>query len=349
MTDLRPSNATFWVNCPGWLSFINKTPNLSDENTAANDGVNAHEMAARVLKGEAVEGDDELKTYIGLYYDTITGSTGEIVSENIEKKMLIDRGLEIKGTPDYWGLEKKTLSIFDFKYGHKHIPVIENPQLLLYALGLYNNFVGTINKFNFYIIQPRDYHNAPVRKWSISIEDFHEHIDPIIKAARIAKLGGDLKAGKHCLYCKARHLCPALNEASSEVFDFISQPIQTEIGLDKLGEELNVLKYFSEIIKAKQTGLEAQITELINQGKHVPGYRLKPGRGNLSWDLPPEQIIAFGKIAGIDLNKPTTITPTQAKKLGLDPVVVEQLTGRPKTGLKLVPDDVKNAEEIFGK
>jgi hypothetical protein len=57
----------------------------------------------------------------------------------------------------------------------------------------------------------------------------------------------------------------------------------------------------------------------------------------------------MGELMGVDLKaQPTTVTPKQAIKAGLDESIIATFSETPESGITLVADDGTAARKIFG-
>jgi hypothetical protein len=80
------------------------------------------------------------------------------------------------GTPDAWRLHGSVLDVWDYKFGHRHVPEYENWQLLDYAWGIVSSLYlheapeRYATPVRLTVVQPRDYHAAgPVRTWHLTV------------------------------------------------------------------------------------------------------------------------------------------------------------------------------------
>jgi hypothetical protein len=131
-----------------------------------------------------------------------------------------------------------------------------------------------------------------------------------------------------------------------ELLEVTGVPMPVELSAEAMGVQLSIIKRALKQLEYLESGFEEQIAGKIRSGNSVPGWTLRDGKGRLGWSKSTDEIIAMGDMFGVDLRKSDTITPTQAKKLGLDEAVVAAYSERPNTGLKLVADDNK-AKKVF--
>ncbi|MEE8207131.1 MAG: DUF2800 domain-containing protein [Nitrospinaceae bacterium] len=345
---LRPSNAHIWTKCFGWYHFVQKAPLLPDSGAHSIEGTQAHELAAGMLWGTLDDGSievdypEEMIEAVLVYVEDIGDQKGLMIEDPIEFD-------GIPGTPDAWGVDGDTLTVWDFKYGRGLVEVFENPQLIIYASALFQMLKFSYDGFiDMRVVQPRGFHRkGPVRSWKISVAEFAAYTMKIRHAKNAALEGGNLTPGKQCKYCEVRHCCPALQSAVMSAVGFSEQPDLDLLSPESVGIELQILHSFRDHVSHRITGIEAQATAFLKGGKIVPGYRLEEGRGNKTWNAPMEQVISLGELLGVPLEKPGVITPAQAVKKKMDETVVAAMSHRPKQGLKLVPDDGNFGKELF--
>jgi hypothetical protein len=129
--------------------------------------------------------------------------------------------------------------------------------------------------------------------------------------------------------------------------DFATVVTPVELSTAALGTELTMIHRAQELLEARATGLEEQALSLLRSGKRVPGYIIGQGQAREKWTPDLETVFATGDALGIELRKPTAITPAQARKAGIPTEVVDALSDRPAGAIKLqqVTDD--NLARIF--
>jgi len=76
---------------------------------------------------------------------------------------------------------------------------------------------------------------------------------------------------------------------------------------------------------------------------------IEHSRGREFWNKPEAEILAIGEMFGVKLDKGVAlITPNAARKLGVDPSVVELYASRNTGAAKLVQIDTTDARKAFG-
>lgn len=267
------------------------------------------------------------------------------------------------GTPDWWqvrtaiaGAEQlQTVSVKDYKSGHRSIEVFENWQLIAYALGVCNR-LGILNmetRILLAIIQPKDYGNQ-VKEWTLTLGQLCEYVKRI--AARVAEglqPNAVATVGKHCIDCKARHLCKPLQQANAAIVDFSGVAQAQELSHEALGSEARILLAAMNVMKARYEGLVTQIDAFMRASPpvQIPYWRMDNGRSLLKWNegVTVEDIRMLGQGADVNTIQPVKpITPTQARDAGVDETVLSLYATRQPPGKVLKPDTNLKARKAFG-
>lgn len=266
------------------------------------------------------------------------------------------------GTPDWWQFRAgvivesvggNTVSVKDYKSGHRVVEAFENWQLISYALGVCNRLGITDPEtiIAMAIVQPKDY-GKQVKEWTITLGQLMVYVGRI--AARVAEaLGADAIAtvGGHCIDCKARHLCKTLQRGAQHVVEFTGIAEQQELSHEALGVEARILKDAMAVLKARYEGLTTQIDALMRSGTSIPYWVLDNGRSLLKWNegVSVEDIRLLGQSAEVNTIQPVKpITPTQAKDAGIDETIIALYATRQPPGKTLKPDTNMKARKVFG-
>jgi hypothetical protein len=261
------------------------------------------------------------------------------------------------GTPDCWiyDREQGLLIVRDFKYGHKHVEVYENWQLINYAAGVLdglgvNGAQDQHMRVRLEIVQPRSFHSdGPVRSWECKASALRGYFNVLKLAAEKAlQINAPCMTGDECAYCPSRHACPALQRAGYAAVGTSGRSTPIELSAQALGQELALLSRAESMLKARITGLTEQALRELKSGKPVPGYHLEQGVGRKKWRVSVEEAIALGEMMGVNISKPGVITPTQAIKAGLSAELAESYTEIPKGEVKLASDGVR-LSAVFSK
>lgn len=208
------------MNCPGSVLL----PGPSEQTEYAAEGTAAHTLSEWVRetgkpashwKGTVLQvGEFQFKVGKSMI-DSVTtfveetakeGSSPALTEQRIAYEEFVPGGF---GTLDHARLADWLCRVKDFKHG-KGVQVWpkENPQLMLYALGVWlmYRWLYEFDKFVLSISQPRLRH---FEEWEISLGHLLQWAYDVVRpAARMALTpGSPLKAGSHCKFCKAKKTC----------------------------------------------------------------------------------------------------------------------------------------------
>lgn len=301
---LSASGAHRWINCPGSVKLESDYPDTTSE--YAKEGTLAHEIAELKLtkwykkrigpkkfksamdKFKANElYQPEMDRYTDDYVDFIKDKVMSYTSdpfleleERVDFSNIVPEGF---GTADCIVIHGKELNVIDLKYG-KGVPVspVGNPQLMLYALGAYNNysFIYDIKTVTMSIIQPR---LGVFESHSITIDELLEFAEKIKPIALKAYNGSDeFKSGGHCKFCKAKSECKKRAEDMFKVIEENKPLVDSENDLGKLLTPEEVGFYLDKV-----SGVVNWIKDLENMGlvlalngENVTGFKAVEGKSN---------------------------------------------------------------------
>jgi hypothetical protein len=165
---------------------------------AAKEGTAAHEIVASRLEAGTDDDDPNLQAYL----DTVRSYPGKRL---VEHRVEIVPGL-CWGTLDAGILNPGGNTVVDFKYGVDPVAAVNNPQLMLYALGLHA--LAPTDDYELVIVQPRASSGWPVKRWSTTSQYLMLFGEKVLRAIdRAEKPTPIAMAGKHCYWCKAKLYC----------------------------------------------------------------------------------------------------------------------------------------------
>jgi len=359
---LPPSGASAWSRCALWPSMAQRYPEL--DTVASLEGTAAHWVVTEPRKH--TEGETtphgvlvtaEMIEGAAMMWDMVTARLNGNRNVHAETPVSIPQiHPDCFGTPDIWAwdAEQRHLEIFDYKFGHGFVDEYFNLQGLLYALGILNS-LNVVNvayvSVAFTIVQPRCYHRGePVRTHEYLITEATAYIEDLVAAAGEAYAPVPMAVtGSHCEHCAGRHACPTLQRAAYSAAEFADrrQPFDLEPAAAAL--ELRMLENALAKLEARVESLRELTLVNIKRGANVPHYRAEAGKGRAAWNVPDEQIIAMGTMFGHNLSKTAVITPTQAKKLGIDEAVITAYSMNKSGSVKLIPQNNEDASRVFGR
>ena len=250
------------------------------------------------------------------------------------------------------------IETIDYKDGRMYVSEKDNTQLIGYLFGKMRNYIASgpdlVRPFNgikvpgcrVTIVQPK---TNPVIRYQCSTrsEDGFTTSSVIAKAELLAlaahktdKDDAPLIPGDHCRWCKANPKrgghCDAETKQSLQVVETMSENVGKMVSGDN-----NLHDYFSKCLADPKSLTVDQLSELadaeegiqavfnkvkteieyrIEQGDHVPGYAMLPGRGSNVYSA-GEEIVAKKlkacRMKQADIYPPAVISPSQLMKSSL--------------------------------
>ena len=300
-SNLGPSKASQWINCPPSVSLEAEFPDKPSEE--ASEGTLAHKLAEEIMRynnheiskqafnrrlnklKEDPQFNQSMLEYVEGYTSFVWEQANEARKICPDPLILFEQKLHFEqyvpdgfGTADVVIIADDTAHVIDFKYG-KGVGVVaqDNPQLRLYALGVYLEYsdLYDIEKIKMTIVQPRlDNITTDV----ISCEDLVKWAETVVApAAQMAVRGeGEQKVGDHCRWCKAKAVCRAQKEFQMDMakYDFEEAPLLDE-------EEIaDVLNRIDGLVKWAGQIKEYALSQALENHVRYPGFKLVEGRSN---------------------------------------------------------------------
>jgi hypothetical protein len=330
------------------------------QSDAASEGQEAHELASSLLTGVAVDTSlypQEMIDAVGIYTHEVNKASLCGGSMWGAEQMLQNDTIhpENFGTVDSWHYDAdiKTLTVWDFKYGHMEVEAFENYQCLNYAALILAGPLAShhVEQINIRIIQPRAFRGDPVDSWCLTRGEAEQYFNQLRRAAALAMSpDAPLCSGGHCRYCEVKLQCHALQEVALWASEYTHSASPMGLSVDELGRELTILSVAEKALNFRKMGVEAQVEQLLKDGKIVPGWALESSSGRLEWVADSKMIIEYGKLFGLNLAKETqSITPAQAIKLGLPTEVAHMFATRKAGSIKLTKSDLNaSMKRAFG-
>jgi hypothetical protein len=357
---MHPSSIARVIQCPGSWKLTRQFPNAGSSDAAA-EGTAAHWVAAELAQGRVHRVNDPTPNGIPVTWEMIEGAEMYIEAigdgpHHIEERLspCLDLHPTMRGTPDSWSHVGAVIEINDYKFGHGHVEVFENPQLVTYACMILDQLRidGRQEQFMrlvFRIIQPRSYSVAgPVRTWSVMAPEIRAMRNRI-RAAIVAAQGDnpECRTGDECGYCSARAFCTTLQQATMRIADWASVSTPMELEPAAMGLELRTMQRSVDLLKARLSGLEEVALSTAKSGKQIPGYRIEQGQGRQRWKVPVAAVEALGDTFKIKLTESSPITPKQAITAGIPAELIAQFSETPPGKVKLVQDDGGFLRRVF--
>lgn len=359
---LPPSGATAWMECPRWPSMQRPQPD-GDDNEAAREGTAAHDLLEQMMHGRVDVAPGEFAgNGVAITNDMIDASiefrdrVWSLTTEPlIEAKVYMPRiHADCWGTLDcgWVDVPNRKIYVWDFKFGHRYVDAFRNYQLVAYAEGLVELWgLSPSHGFDMElaIYQPRNYdRSGHWRVWNTTGDEHRGMVDKLHLAAKLVSPRAQAKTGPQCRDCTGRAGCEALQRASMHAVEVSCEVTGIDIDNASLGAELEIITQAADRLKARKTALEEQAKAQLRTGSVVPGWTVEPGTKRERWTIPVDDVIALGQACELDLAKPGTLTPKQARDKGLDAEVSALYTERPPGEHKLVRVTEEKAARAFG-
>lgn len=361
---LSASGAHRWMACPASVMMEADQPDTPS--SFAAEGTAAHDLAEQCLRG-GVNADAYLNETIGefiagqemvdavqIYLDYVRSLPGELfIEERVDFSPWVPGGF---GTADAIVMNDGRVTVIDLKYGKGlRIDAENNPQGMLYAAGVYNEFSGlyTCDQFRIVIVQPRLDH---ISEWDVATDELiHWAATDVMDAAEDAlSLNPAFRPSeKACQFCKAKAICKPL---ADHVFGIVSD------GFEGIGSSLTLKQKSTlsnadigqilpqlSVVSGWVSAIEAHAFAELNSGREIPGYKLVHGRSLRKWrDENAAEILLAAKLDPEDLFSRKLISPAQAEKLlGKDHEILAQHCVKPNGKPTLAPaSDKRPAIEV---
>ncbi len=367
---LSPSSSHRWINC---TPSARLEENVPDEGSVfSREGTVAHALCECKLISLIVGDDSEIlnsSPYYEQYCDSLhTIAEGhyfvdaemeacsdeyvsivwnkyqEALKNTPDARIFVERRLDFTqyipesfGTADAIIIADGTMEVIDFKYGKGvEVSAIENPQMMIYALGAVAEYEVEyrIDNVRMAIVQPRK-HN--LSEYEISVSDLVTWAKgTLMPAAALAIKGaGDQKPGEWCRFCKVKATCSVLANQSISVYT------QHEDKATITDKEMPAILALIPAIKSWCTAVEQYAIARAIDGAEFEGFKLVAGRAVRKVTDPSELASRMEEAGHEDVWKPRelkTITELESlvgKKLFAE--LSRGLIDKPEGKLTLVP------------
>ena len=260
------------------------------------------------------------------------------------------------GTLDFgfYDHDTRTITIRDLKYGFGTVEVYENYQLLLYFLGMLVKHPQA-EYFDIGVCQPRPFHRlGNNRSWAGHISEMFGMFD-VLKSAIIAIYNNPTTtAGDHCRYCQVNLRCDAFVTSTMNAIDVSIPPNINELTNEQLAKMYAVVERAFNAVKHMHSSTVDIVSTKIDAGERVPGLIIASTMGNSKWAVSDKKAIELCAVIGIDdvevtkAKTPISVLNSLPKN---DPrrKTVEKYLKRNQYSTKLMFDDGREAERVFGK
>lgn len=287
---LSASGAHRWLNCTPSARLESDEPESTS--AAAEQGTAAHALAEHKLRRALKQRSKRpVSAWIDDEMETLTDDYVSFVQEHIsiaqetcgDPQVLIEQRLDFShivpgsfGTGDCVIIAEPTLQIIDLKYGQGVlVEAVNNPQLMLYALGALHAFgsLYDIETVSVTIYQPR---RGNVDTWEISVAELEQWAETEVKPkAELASAGeGEFCPGSWCQFCRIAPTCRARAEANLQLAKLEFAP-PAELSDSEIADVLARIPQ----LKTWAADVEAYaLSQAVNQGVVFEGFKLVAGR-----------------------------------------------------------------------
>jgi hypothetical protein len=344
------------MQCNGSVVMPASFPAIDFDTSARDEGAAAHFMAAAVFRNEfSIEEIVDRKAPNGYY---MSAEMAEYVAQYL---MALDCGevevdtsfqlgnVRINARADHikYRAETATLTVDDLKYGFTPVEPEMHWTLIAHAFGyVFRTKQCAPEWYVFRIHQPRPYHrDGKTREWRVSARDMEALYKQLHDT--LNNLRDELQTGPLCRKCPALATCPAARAASMNAIDCTGLPYSDDMANDALSYELDLLNQAQSTLKSRLEAMQNLALHRLKHGQIIDNYASETGYGNRAWKEGFNADI-LSTMTGKELRKPGVVTPAQAERLGVPEAVVQSLTYRPTTGVKLVRETAsKRAQRLL--
>lgn len=291
---LSPSASHRWLHC---TAAPRLEEGIKDEGSDyAAEGTLAHAYCAMKLKnflglptdGEKEEiaalqekyGTGEMAEYTDTYVTIVLEKYNAARAATPDAQLLVETRLDFSdyvpeafGTADAIIIADGTMEVIDFKYGKGvKVSAVENPQMMIYALGAYARFAFEyrIDNLRATIVQPRI---DNLSEYEITVEELTAWAANVLAPAaeKAYKGEGPQTPGPWCQFCKVKNQCRALANKCKEVVAVDPKLITPE----ELAKDVLPMV---PIVKTWISGVEDFALAQALNGVQLPGWKIVEGR-----------------------------------------------------------------------
>lgn len=291
---LSPSASHRWLHC---TAAPRLEEGIKDEGSDyAAEGTLAHAYCAMKLKNflglptdrekeeiaalQEKYGTGEMAEYTDTYATIVLEKYNVARAATPDAQLLVETRLDFSdyvpeafGTADAIIIADGTMEVIDFKYGKGvKVSAVENPQMMIYALGAYARFAFEyrIDNLRATIVQPRI---DNLSEYEITVEELTAWAANVLAPAaeKAYKGEGPQTPGAWCQFCKVKNQCRALANKCKEVVAVDPKLITPE----ELAKDVLPMV---PIVKTWISGVEDFALSQALSGIQLPGWKIVEGR-----------------------------------------------------------------------
>lgn len=331
-----------------------EAPQDDEQSDDRREGIAAHWLALEVIAGrftDPVELVDrkapngvwitpEMSDHVEPFIADVRGRAGAVIHTEETVNIQLD-GVFINCRLDLatWEPVTGTLTIDEFKYGHRIVEPEFNWQLVAEAMGwiLKHGIQPTDIILN--VHQPRPHHaNGKKRSWVFT--DYQEFwrvawcglVDGIGEVERT------LQTGPNCYKCPALAHCEAAKRAGYNTIDASGRVFNDTLTDDDLAFQFeNIDAAISRATQLRDAYKEL-LTHRINSGHVFQNHAVEAVYGNTRFKkgTTPAMLSAVSGVPIDKLIKTEPVSPAQMTRAGVSELIVKAFTERPPAGVRLV-------------
>jgi len=360
-----PSAAKRILLCPASVKELAKLPKNEQETSSsyADRGTECHkamedlDTIGVIMQEFKEEWQETAVNEVRRQRDKLLPENAKILTE-VKVNLGAFGHKDIFGTVDVLAMEpgSRVLYVVDYKFGQGvDVKAVNNPQLMIYALGAFALFPET-ERLKLCIIQPRTKEEPDV--WETKREWLEDWLTTtLLPAIRKAKEGKEYGPSEEaCRWCPASKAatCKAVVDELLDMLPELEEMAEAEDLDPKLVKKiLDKQKFVVQILKK----IEARATHLAESGLiKIPGYKLVKTYGNTRWkdEDKVDKWLQRKKYKWRERYNVKVLSPAQTRKLlGRDGKLstrvinwIEKQSFRPEKGYKLVPESDKRPEAV---
>lgn len=305
---IGPSSLARALSCPGSVNFIDSLDDEDGAGPMADEGTILHSFAEDCLNKTLHPFDlvGEERTYNGHRYELTEDDAEGIqagldIIDDIPGKLLVEKRVDLGrwmpeqfGTCDVGIVGKKRITVFDWKFGFKSVSPVQNPQIMAYALGLWDTFVrgqSDVEQFRLIIHQPRV--RGGGGEWDTDLDTLLEfgkklkRLPKQVAEADAPRIAGEWCDSAYCPGAKGRQ-CPEYDAFNlsmivrdfEELDDHMEHDLplrMTPVGLLTPERRSFLFKHSGMITKYLER-IQSEIIDDAIKGRPTPGLKVVEGR-----------------------------------------------------------------------
>ena len=336
---LSASSSERWLNCPPSARLCEAYEDKGSDYAA--EGTDAHTLCEYRLKqalGIPAEDPIENLSWYNEEMGECAAGYAAYVVELLETAkqtcsdpvVMIEQRVDFtRWVPDGFGtadcilIADGVMNICDYKHGKGvEVSAVENPQMMLYALGALEIFDGIydITEVRMTIYQPRKNNVSICMMEKDSLLEWAQN-DLVYKAKLAYEGQGDFHCGEWCRLCKAKAECRERAEANLALarYEFQSPALLDDEEIADILSKVDALTAWASDVK------EYALQQAVS-GKEWTGWKLVEGRSNRKYTS-EAAVISAVEGAGFD--------PYERKVLGV--TAMQKLLGKTRFEELLAP------------